>query len=139
MSALYDFKADVLTDTIKIETTGKQTKIVKLPLKVHKIAAITPSDDDEPKEQKRQIGFNVLKNNDATKIVGGANNDTENAQNNAITKIVGGTETTGQCPNCLKSFIKNHKKHTYCQDECRIEFWQKSNNKKVHKNKTGKN
>jgi hypothetical protein len=45
----------------------------------------------------------------------------------------------GQCPNCLASFTKNHKKHVYCKDECRIDYWQKMNNKKVHKNKTGRN
>jgi hypothetical protein len=135
MSALYDFKADILTDTIKIETTGKQTKVVKLPLKVHKIAAVTPTDDDEPKEQKRQIGFNVKQNET------GANdsNDAKNAQNNAITRVVGGTEMVVCCPNCTKQFVKNHKRHIYCSDECRIEFWQKKNNKTVHKNKTGRN
>ena len=136
MSALYDFKADVLTDTIKIETTGKQTKVFKLPLKVHKIAAETS--DETPEKPQRKIGF-FGASNDTTKIVGGTNNDTNGVQNNDTTKIVGGTETIGQCPNCLKSFVKNHKKHVYCCDDCRMEFWQKKNGKAVHKNKTGRN
>ncbi len=136
MSALYDFKADILTDTVKIETTGKQTKVIKLPLKVHKIAAETS--DNEPEKPQRKIGF-FGGNNDTTKIVGGTPNDTNGVQNNDTTKIVGGTETIGQCPNCLKSFVKNHKKHVYCCDDCRVEFWQKKNGKAVHKNKTGRN
>jgi hypothetical protein len=135
MSALYDFKADILTDTIRIETTGKQTKVVRLPLKVHKIAAMSPTDNEETKEPKRQIGFNVLPKETTEQSA----NDTQNAQNNAITRVVGGTEMVVCCPNCTKQFVKNHKRHIYCSDECRIEFWQKSNNKKVHKNKTGKN
>jgi hypothetical protein len=139
MSALYDFKADVLTDTIKIETIAKQTKIVRLPLKVHKIAAETT--DEQVERHQKQIGFFKYKEviGKPKDINANDSNDTQNGQNNAITRVVGGTEMVVCCPNCSKQFVKNHKRHIYCSDECRIDFWQKSNNKTVHKNKTGKN
>lgn len=133
---LYEFKAKAFDEVLQVQSDFAQTKIVKLPTKRHKLAAtIQPEKQDDTTKKQRQIGF---KKTDDTTVTNDTN-DTEKVENTSTTKIVGGGETIGQCPNCLQSFVKNHKKHTYCKDECRIEFWQKTNNRKVHKNKTGKN
>lgn len=135
LNSLYDFKADTLKNVWTIESEPQETKVIKLPSKPLRIAAkateemgVTKIVGGAEKQEKRYtIGFKKEASNDS--------NDTENS---TITKIVGGTEMTGQCPNCMKSFTKNHKKHTYCTDECRVQFWEKANGKKVHKNKAGK-
>jgi hypothetical protein len=136
LNSLYDFKADTLKNVWTIESEPQETKVIKLPSKPLRIAAKTTEETGvtkivggaEKQEKRYTIGFKKEASNDS--------NDTENS---TITKIVGGTEMTGQCPNCMKSFTKNHKKHTYCTDECRVQSWEKANGKKVHKNKAGKN
>jgi hypothetical protein len=148
LHVLYNFKANVLQNVHQIEIEEVEAKIIKLPSKALKVAAKKNNDTQKTDDTAtRKIGFfgknsgglndtEKLSTDDSTKIVGGRN-PTE-FEPNTIT-IVGGTQTMGQCPNCLKSFIKNHKKHTYCSDECRGEFWQKKTNKTLHKNKAGKN
>ncbi len=136
LDSLYDFKVNTLKNVHIIETEPTETKIIKLPSKPLKVAAKTKEETDttkivggtEKKEKRYTIGFNKEVNNDSNDI-----------ENTGTTKIVGGTDSIGYCPNCLKSFIKNHKKHTYCTNECRVQFWEKSKGKKVHKNKVGKN
>ena len=127
--SLYDFKPKTFLEVLNVEPHFEQTKIVKLPVKRHQLAATIK--EDVPQEKRYTIGFKQSKDNDTETV-----NDT---QNMATTKIVGGGETIGQCPNCLASFTKNHKKHTYCSDECRGQYWEKEKGKKLHKNKTGKN
>lgn len=135
-SVLYDHTTDILTDTLKIETTAKQMKAVKLPLKLPGIAAQKTNDltdDSTPKtttNPPRQIGFRKETADDA--------NDTEGGKNEAVTKIVGGINIVGSCPNCLYTFTKNHRKQVYCSDPCRREFWEKKTGKKIHNNRTGK-
>jgi hypothetical protein len=144
LQPLYNF--DSKSNVWQIETTeASEKKVIKIPSKVLRIAAkkeVTESgtkeaDNDTTKEPKKsqRIGFykdvEAAENDNDTNV----NNDTKNAH----TKIVGGTETSGFCPQCHKAFIKNHKKHVYCTDECRVLFWQNKNGKVVHKNKTGKN
>jgi RNA polymerase-binding transcription factor DksA len=139
ISALYDFKADVLTDTVKIETTGKETKVVKLPLKVHKIAAIAKDDTtkkaDETPSKVRVIGFkkqddtadDTTEKRDDTKV----HNDfrsTGNLKDDTKTIIVTGGDF-GKCENCGNDFYRNHKKQRFCGEDCRKDAW---------KNKTGR-
>jgi hypothetical protein len=135
LNPLYDFDSHTY-NVWNIETTEpNEKKVIKIPSKDLRIAAKATEDtastkivgDNEKQEKRYTIGFKKEVSNDS--------NDT---QNNTTTKIVGGTEMTGQCPNCMKSFTKNHKKHTYCTDECRVQFWEEANGKKVHKNKAGK-
>ena len=145
---MYDFKANALQNVHTVEVEQLETEVIKLPSKALKVAAKKNNDTQKTDDTAtRKIGFfgknsgglndtEKLSVNDTTKIVGGKN--TTEFEPNSMT-IVGGTETMGQCPNCLKSFIKNHKKHTYCSDECRGEFWQKKTNRTLHKNKSGKN
>jgi hypothetical protein len=131
MSALYDFKADVLTDTIKIHTTSKETKIVKLPLKVHKIAA-TATVDNEAEKPQRKIGFfgknveNDMKTDAATdndkataESLNDNRNDFRNDNNNGLRT----------CQNCGNGYNHKHHKQLYCSEQCRVEFWE---------NKTGR-
>lgn len=128
---LHTFKAKTFDEVLKVESDFEQTKIVKLPTKRHKIAAsVNDTEPTKEAEKRHTIGFRKESSNDS--------NDTQKVENKAITKIVGGGETIGQCPNCLESFTKNHKKHTYCKDQCRIDFWQKEKGRKIHKNRTGK-
>jgi hypothetical protein len=139
MSALYDFKADLLTDTIRIETTGKQTKIVKLPLKVHKIAAEKQDDmtvkADETPVKIRQIGFK--KQDDTTDddkpkqdntAVHNDYRSTDIFKDDTKTKIVTSGDF-GKCEHCGNDFFRNHKKQRFCDEECRKDAW---------KNKTGR-
>jgi hypothetical protein len=98
MSALYDFKADVLTDTVKIETVGKETEVIKLPLKMPRTAKVAA--DNEPDNQserpQRKIGFfgkNAASENDV------------NAHTASVyTASVG--DKTKTCLHCGKSYIE---------------------------------
>jgi hypothetical protein len=132
MSALYDFKADVLTDTIKIETTAKQTKIVRLPLKVHKIAAVTETaTDNEAEKPQRKIGF-FGKNigNDLTNDTATENGKT--TVESLTTKIVVNNQTR-ICEHCGTSYVYRHHKQKYCSEPCRIDAWEKRNGKELVK------
>jgi hypothetical protein len=139
MAALYDFKADLLTDTIKIETTGKQTKIVKLPLKVHRIAAEKQDDTtikaDETPVKIRQIGFKKqdettddTKPKDDNTAVHNDFRSTDNFRDDTKTKMVTSGDF-GKCEHCGDDFFRNHKKQRFCKEECRKDAW---------KNKTGR-
>jgi hypothetical protein len=129
ISALYDFKADVLTDTVKIETTGKETKVVKLPLKVHKIAAIakdeTTKKADETPSKVRVIGFKK-QDDTADDITQKADDPLVHNESRPMVK----SSDFGKCENCGNDFFRNHKIQRFCGENCRKNAW---------KNKTGKN
>lgn len=128
LNALYDFKANVLTDTVKIETTGKETKVVKLPLKVHKIAAIAKDDTtkkaDEIPSKVRVIGFNKR---DETQNETTEKQDETGVHNESRSTV--NSSDFGKCENCGNDFYRNHKIQRFCGEDCRKESW---------KNKTGR-
>jgi hypothetical protein len=131
MSALYDFKADILTDTIKIETTGKQMKVVKLPLKGYKIAAETS--DNEAEKPQRQIGF--LKPKET------ANNDngngailTANVSKSVSTASVG-TEKTRNCLYCNVPYVYSIHNQKYCCEAHRVAAYEARSGKAFLKKK----
>ena len=104
INALYDFKANTFDEVLQVESDFEKMKVVKLPTKRHKIAAIAKDDttkkaDDTP-SKVRVIGF---KKQDDT---GNTNdtNDTEKVENTADTNIVGGG-IVGNCKHCSKSFV----------------------------------
>ena len=76
---LQEHEFDLLTDTVKIESEATKTRVIKLPIKVHKLAASSEKNSDDTKDdttQKRaQIGFvkrdDTNTSDDTTKIVGG--------------------------------------------------------------------
>lgn len=71
-------------------------------------------------EASNNVGFEIGKKEDTT-------------QNNDITKIVTKIVTEHKnCKNCGTSFVSNHKKQIYCTEKCRIDFWQKTNDKKLN-------
>jgi hypothetical protein len=128
ISALYDFKADVLTDTVKIETTGKETKVVKLPLKVHKIAAIakdeTTKKADETPSKVRVIGF---KKQDDT----AEKTDDETAKSEKTAADVTAAvmhekpqpkvKNCAWCNNSFEYVVYNKK---YCCEDCKKQAWE---------------
>jgi len=119
---LQEHEFDLLTNTVKIESEATKTRVIKLPTKVHKLAASSEKNSDDTKDdttQKRaQIGFvkrdDTNTSDDTTKIVGGGI-----VENKTI--VTSGTDIIGQCPICLNSFIKNHRKQVYCGTKCRQE------------------
>jgi hypothetical protein len=132
MSALYDFKADILTDTVRIETTGKQTKVVRLPLKVHKIAAVTETaTDNEAEKPQRKIGFfgknvgNDLTNETAT--------ETDKTTVESLTTKIVVNNQTRICEYCGTSYVYRHHKQKYCSEPCRIDAWEQRNGKTLVK------
>jgi hypothetical protein len=145
LNPLYDFDGKTY-NVWNIETTEPtEKKVIKIPSKVLRIAAkkevtetdTKEADNDTKKEPKKSQRIGFFKDVEAAETDNDSHhNDTAK---NATTKIVGGTDTSGYCPQCHKAFIKNHKKHVYCTDDCRVLFWQKKTGKEVHKNKTGKN
>lgn len=126
LRALQEHEFDLLTDIIKIESEAVKTRVIRLPTKVHKLAASSDKKSDDTKDdttQKRaQIGFvkrddtndDTKENRTPTKIVGG-----DIVKNKTI--LTSGTDIIGQCPTCLNSFVKNHKKQVYCGTKCRQE------------------
>lgn len=134
MSALYDFKADVLTDTIKIQTTGKETKVVKLPLKVHKIAALKQDEINEETPTKvRVIGFNKR---DDTKDDTTEKEAVRNAYN-AMSKTVTDTSkyTILNCAfePCGQPFERRTTFQKYCCEEHRISAFESRTGKQLKK------
>jgi hypothetical protein len=59
-----------------------------------------------------------------------------NAYDNRITKIVGVEKVDVKsdnrtCKNCNKLYIYKHHKQVYCNDKCRMDYWEKKNGKKL--------
>jgi ribosomal protein S27AE len=125
MSALYDFKADFLTDTVKIETVGKETEVIKLPLKMPRTAKVAA--DNEPDNQserpQRKIGFfgkNAASENDV------------NAHTASVyTASVG--DKTKTCLHCGKSYIYSIHNQKFCCENCRVAAFEARTGKKLRK------
>lgn len=135
VSALYDFKADILTDTVKIETVSKETKVIKLPLKVPFIPGIAATTEGIVEStEKRQIGFNKVKSNDQTQT-----DDKETQRNASIRNAYGTNETSKyvvlNCAyeSCGKSFERRTTFQKYCCEECRIAAFEKRTGKALKK------
>ena len=129
---LYDFKAKTFDEVLTVEPHFEQTRVIKLPVKRHKLAATIQ--DDTP-QKSRQIGFKKTDDtkNDTTEKQDdtGVHNDFRRnpiLQDNTKTIFVNSGDY-GKCENCGKDFFRNHKKQRFCCEDCRKEAW---------KNKTGK-
>lgn len=145
VQVLYNYDANFFHNVQQIEAEKIDVKPLKIAAKGQRIGTI--KEGEATKETGRKIGFfsknteddkesKETQNIDSTKIVGGTKKT--DLEQSTFT-VLGGTNIVGSCPNCLNSFVKNHKKHVYCSDQCRIEFNEKAKGYKVHKNKTGKN
>lgn len=123
-NALYDFKTDVLTDTLKIETTAKQMKVVKLPLKVPKVAAQADETDipTPTTEPPRKIGF--ITTNEAATIKGGKNS-IDAVYTLAVNTANVSSEKTRVCLHCGTSYTYSIHNQKYCSESCRIEAYEK--------------
>jgi hypothetical protein len=130
MSALYDFKADVLTDTIKIETTGKETKVVKLPLKVHKIAAIGKEDNQAA---QRQIGFRKDDNTKGDTAEKEAVRNAYNATNMSISNTTKYTILNCAFEPCGQLFERRTTFQKYCCEEHRIAAFESRTGRQLKK------
>jgi phage anti-repressor protein len=130
MSALYDFKADVLTDTIKIETTGKETKVVKLPLKVHKIAAISKEDNQLT---QRQIGFRKDDNTKGDTAEKEAVRNAYNATNMSISNTTKYTILNCAFEPCGQPFERRTTFQKYCCEEHRIAAFESRTGRQLKK------
>jgi hypothetical protein len=131
-SALYDFKTDVLTDTVKIETTARQMKVVKLPLKVPKVAAASADTEGGILEKPlRQIGFNKPK---ATET------DSDQTTTASVSKTVSTASVerpnTRICLYCQTSFVYNIHNQKYCCEAHRIAAYEQRSGKRLEKKKT---
>jgi phage anti-repressor protein len=130
MSALYDFKADVFTDTIKIETTGKETKVVKLPLKVHKIAAIGKEDNQAT---QRQIGFRKDDNTKGDTAEKEAVRNAYNATNMSISNTTKYTILNCAFEPCGQPFERRTTFQKYCCEEHRIAAFESRTGRQLKK------
>ncbi|MBL7817651.1 MAG: hypothetical protein JNL70_21775 [Saprospiraceae bacterium] len=123
--ALYDFKAKTFDDVLNIEPNFEKTKVVKLPIKRHKLAAIIQDDTkDDTTTKQRQIGF---RKTDDTKDDTSKNTDDTEVHNDFRYTV--NSNDFGKCENCSKDFFRNHKKQRFCCEDCRKTAWS---------NKTGK-
>ena len=115
---LYNHTHDALENTVTVESEAVKTRVVKIPMKIHKTAASSDKSSDDTTQKRAQIGFvkrdDTNASDDTTKIVGGGI-----VENKTI--VTSGTDIIGQCPICLNSFIKNHRKQVYCGTKCRQE------------------
>ena len=91
------------------------------------IAATTTKQPSEPEPEPtppehNKIGFKLPSNE--------TNNVQRDGQRNDKKTDV------KHCANCGKEFYKKHWNAKYCSDDCRIENWEKRNNKKLHLKKS---
>ena len=131
--SLYNFKAKTFDEVLTVEPHFEQMRIIKLPVKRHKLAATTQDDttkktDDTP-QKSRQIGFkktdDTKDDTTAKQDDTGVHNDfrpTSNLQDDTKTIIVNSGDF-GKCENCSKDFFRNHKKQRFCCEDCRKEAW----------------
>lgn len=133
MRSLYDFKADVLTNTQKVETTAKEAKVIKLPLKLPFIPAIAATTETEPTE-KRQIGFNKTKPKEENPT-----DDKDNQRNASIRNAYEPNETSKYAvlncayEACGKAFERRTTFQKYCCEECRIAAFELRTGKQLKK------
>jgi hypothetical protein len=134
MSALYDFKADVLTDTIKIQTTGKETKVVKLPLKVHKIAALKQDEIKEETPTKvRVIGFNKRDDTKDDTMEKEAIRNAYNAMSKTVTDTSKYTILNCAFEPCGQPFERHTTFQKYCCEEHRIAAFESRTGRQLKK------
>lgn len=135
VSALYDFKADVLSDSIKFETEATtKTKIIKLPLKLPNIAA--NNNDNESSERQaipqRQIGF--LKPNTAANATAAVKRlPLENSD--TTTSVTANVAKQKICLHCGNSYIYKIHNQKFCTESCRVKHWENKTGAKVIKGK----
>ena len=141
LRALYDHEADVLTDTVKVESTAKETKVIKIPMKVHKIAASASTEDNNGKEQRQTIGFktqtietqkpNESPTDNVSKTL---NSFAESVTIKAPTDIVG-QQKVKNCEYCGNAFTYTVSWKKYCCDAHRIAAFEQRSGKILNKKK----
>ena len=130
MPMLYDYKAQPLETVLTVVSEPpKETAIIKLPVKMPKIAATVKSDDKTV--TPRPIGFHTDKT-----IVSDPTTD-KIINDKPYTKIV--TIQKGShlrtCEQCKTSYVYNHHKQKYCGETCRVEAWEKRTGRIFNKGK----
>lgn len=127
LNSLYDFKADALQNVWTIQTEPQETKVIKLPSKLLRIAAknATTQDATEPK-QARQIGFFKPKKEDATTDESKDATDATSEKtwvHNAMrsTRSESVQYVIMKCANveCGKDFERKTTFQKYCCEDCR--------------------
>jgi hypothetical protein len=127
LSALYDFKADLLTETVKIQTTGKEMKVIKLPLKVHEIAATAT--DEAPEKTQRQIGF--MKHNDTN----GKDETLTASVSKSVSTASVGSEKTRICLYCNVPYTYSIHNQKYCSEAHRVAAYEERTGRVLLKKK----
>lgn len=79
---------------------------------------------NENRNDTRPIGFKIPKTD--AKDVKNTKSTKEQPKAKSTTKS---TQTV--CKNCGCNYTKNHHKQVYCSTQCRVDFWQKKNGKKL--------
>jgi len=142
-SKKYEF-GDIQQHTIKYEIHQKTPTADKLQIAA-KVRQIGYNRNKETSEQSNDSISNSINNSNE---LSGVSNEVKsdnltdsNAMNlsaydNRITKIVGVEKVDVKsdnrtCKNCNKLYIYKHHKQVYCNDKCRMDYWEKKNGKKL--------
>ena len=135
LRALYEHEADVLTDTVKVESTAKETKVIKIPMKVHKVAASTEKDTSTDKEQRQPIGFKNNSNGLTANAETITASLTASVANSILTASVG-NEKTRNCLHCGAAYVYSIHNQKYCSESHRIAAYEQRSGKALLKKKS---
>ena len=131
LRALQEHEFDLLTDTVKIESEAVTTRVVKIPIKVHKVAASTENSDGKTDAPRQTIGFKTANNtsNDG-KIYDGKSNDiTASVMGNTDGKNYDGKTlqmndgNSRICAYCNIRFIYSIHNQKFCSEDHRKAAW----------------
>ena len=131
LRALQEHEFDLLTDTVKIESEAVTTRVVKIPIKVHKLAASAENTDGKTDAPRQTIGFKTANNtsNDG-KIYDGksiditasviGNTDGKNYDGKTVIMNDGNSRI---CAYCNSRFIYSIHNQKFCSEDHRKAAW----------------
>ena len=131
LRALQEHEFDLLTDTVKIESEAVTTRVVKIPIKVHKLAASAENTDGKTDAPRQTIGFKTANNtsNDG-KIYDGKSNDiTASVMGNTDGKnydgktVIMNDGNSRICAYCNSRFIYSIHNQKFCSEDHRKAAW----------------
>ena len=129
--ALQEHEFDLLTDTVKIQSEAVTTRVVKIPIKVHKVAASTENSDGKTDAPRQTIGFKTANN---------SSNDGKNYDGKSIditASVIGNTDGKNYdgktlqmndgnsriCAYCNSRFIYSIHNQKFCSEDHRKAAW----------------
>jgi len=138
MRVLYNHEANNLKDVIKIQSEAQNAKVIKLPMKIFKVAS--SATETEEKSQRQSIGFKTQQgtnNNGNTETLPTANNQRTFAvhSSNVENTTEKSNEKTRNCLHCGEAYIYSIHNQKYCSESHRIAAYELRSGKELRAKK----